>query len=354
MGMNLGGMIYLQKKGLLTKSKNKFLDIGPQNVYFTTRPQIEEFVANQGQTVSDEMLQKQIERLVYFSTPRPEERTTFFSEISDLTNIEYQSFDVCPGLKTELLDLNFDRLPEKHFEKYDVVINFGTTEHIFNQWNSFEVMHDAIKVGGVIYHQLPMSAYLDHGYYCYTPLFFKDLAEANHYEVVDLFICPAGASDVNKLALDVRAVEEKLIQPHSLKVSPSDAHIPAYNIHVVLKKTSSAPFRVSLEIATAHSPTTEAIRSRYDGATSPSPRSASADSGERADVEDRITALVADRERRIRELTEDRERRISALVAEREKQISQLVSEREQARSELAAIRNSTCWRITRPLRWRP
>ncbi len=349
MGMNLGGMIYLQNKGLLTHVKNHFLDIGPQNVYFATKAQITEFVANQGQIVSDEEFEREIERLVYFSTPRAEERTTFFSEISDLTNIEYHSFDVCPGLKTELLDLNFDTLPERHFEYYDVVINFGTTEHIFNQWNSFEVIHDATKVGGVMYHQLPMSAYLDHGYYCYTPLFFRELAAANQYQIVDLFICVAGASDVVALGIDVRDAEEKLGIPNSVQLGPSDGRIPAFNIHAVLKKLQSAPFRVSLEIATAHSPATEAVRARYVAGLSPSVQAAGSVTAE--NVESRIAALVADRERRIRELTEDREKRISELVTERERIISQLVDEREQARGALAAIRNSLLWKLSWPLR---
>lgn len=92
------------------------------------------------------------------------------------------------AIKTEIFDLNYDVIDDDKKEYYDVVLNFGTTEHVFNQWNSFEVMHDALKVGGVLYSVLPASGYLDHGYYCYTPLFFADLAKANGYEIVDLFM----------------------------------------------------------------------------------------------------------------------------------------------------------------------
>src|SRR6266700_7939841 len=182
MAMNLDGPIYLQRKGLLSSAKNKILDIGPQNVYFARDEQIREFIKNQDTVAGDE-LDAEINRLIYFSTPRPEERTTLLSEITDLTNIEYNSVDVCPGLKTEILDLNFDAIPDCMRRRYDVVFNFGTTEHIFNQWNCFEFMHDALKVGGVVYHQLPASGYLDHGYYCYTPLFFREMAHANLYAI---------------------------------------------------------------------------------------------------------------------------------------------------------------------------
>ena len=137
MGMNIECMLYRQEMGYLTAEKNKLLDIGPQNVYFCTEQQIRTFARYQGAIVGDKVLNKEARRLEYFLTPRPEERTILFSEIADLTNIKYHAFDVCPAPKTELLDLNFDSLPERHREHYDVVMNFGTTEHIFNQWNCF-------------------------------------------------------------------------------------------------------------------------------------------------------------------------------------------------------------------------
>src|SRR5689334_9211393 len=140
MAMNLMRMLYLQEKGWLSAGKNRLLDIGPQNVYHCTEQEVCDFVRRQGAAVSEETLQSEAKRLAYFSTPRPEERTTLFSEVCRLTNIEYHAFDVCPAPDTELLDLNFDSLPERHCEHYDVVLNFGTTEHVFNQWNSFSVM----------------------------------------------------------------------------------------------------------------------------------------------------------------------------------------------------------------------
>jgi hypothetical protein len=260
--MNLDGPLYLQRKGLLSPEKNKILDIGPQNVYFARDEQIREFIASQGQMISDAKLEKEVQRLIYFSTPRSGERTTLFSEISDLTNIEYNSVDVCPGLKTEILDLNFDKLPKYMAGHYDVVLNFGTTEHIFNQWNCFEVMHDATKVGGVIYHQLPASGYLDHGYYCYTPLFFREMAEANAYEILDLFVTPAGESKIDQLKIPARDGTSILDRLDHLS---QDNRIPALNIHVILRKTRSGAFRCALEIATAHSPVDEAMAERYKG-----------------------------------------------------------------------------------------
>jgi hypothetical protein len=261
MGMNLDGALYLQRHGFLTPTKNRLLDIGPQNVYSITPEQIDEFVAGHGgASISPSALDLAKRKLVYFSTPRPKERTTLLSEITDLVGIQYNSIDVCPGLKTEILDLNFDPLPERLRGQYDVVMNFGTTEHIFNQWNCFEVIHDATKVGGVMYHQLPSTGYLDHGYYCYTPLFFKDMAAANGYEILDLFIHPCGESRLDALGLSLRAKETIFTDTPTL---PEDNRVPSLNIHAVLRKTSETAFRTSLEIATAHSPVNQIIAGRY-------------------------------------------------------------------------------------------
>lgn len=332
--MNLGLMIFLQNQGYLTNARNRILDIGPQNVYHTTNAQIEEFVRAQGIEVGPDRFKAEMERLVHFSSPRPGERTTFFSEICDLTNIEYNSFDVCPGLKTELLDLNYDLLPDKYTNYYDVVLNFGTTEHVFNQWNSFKIMHEAVKVGGIVYHQLPSTGYLDHGYFCYTPIFFRDIAKANGYEILEMFLTPAGENLLNDLAIDVRADGAGIAVANSGRPAKGADRVPCFNIHCILRKVRSAPFKVALEIATAHTSAYADALNRY------------------GDVEGRVAELVADRERRIAELVADRQRRIAELTADRERKIGQLVREREDARGraeELAirsrAIEQSRSWR---------
>lgn len=258
--MNLDGPIYLQRHGYLTREKNKILDIGPQNIYFAREEQVREFVKNQGTGAQNQKLDAEIARLVYFSTPRPGERTTLFSEITDLTNIEYNSVDVCPGLKTEILDLNFDTIPDHMRRHYDIVFNFGTTEHIFNQWNCFEFVHEALKLGGVVYHQLPASGYLDHGYYCYTPLFFREMAQANGYAIEQLSVTPAGESKIDGVGVSGRAGDTLLSPIASLG---QDNRIPSLNIHAILRKTVDAPFKVSLEIATAHSQVNSRMLERY-------------------------------------------------------------------------------------------
>ena len=84
--------------------------------------------------------------------------------------------------------------------KVDVVTNLGTTEHVFDQARCFKLIHDLVRPNGLMIHVLPTQGprafenpdrtlnvgYGDHGFFLYTPSFFRDLAEANRYETLRL------------------------------------------------------------------------------------------------------------------------------------------------------------------------
>jgi hypothetical protein len=65
--------------------------------------------------------------------------------------------DVDTAPHTIRLDLNFDDVPDKHKGKYQLVTNFGTTEHVANQNQAMKIIHDLTAVGGVMVHNLPMQ-----------------------------------------------------------------------------------------------------------------------------------------------------------------------------------------------------
>jgi SAM-dependent methyltransferase len=73
-------------------------------------------------------------------------------------------------------DLN---LPFDLGTRFDVCINNGTTEHVFNQANCYKAIHDHTAPGGVMIHWTPCLGWVDHGLYNVQPGFFYDLATAN-------------------------------------------------------------------------------------------------------------------------------------------------------------------------------
>jgi len=71
---------------------------------------------------------------------------------------------------------------------FDVVMNHGTAEHIFDIAQVFRSIHTACKVGGLMIHESPFTGWKDHGFYCLQPTLFYDLAAANGYEIVSVDI----------------------------------------------------------------------------------------------------------------------------------------------------------------------
>src|SRR5262245_57815982 len=94
----------------------------------------------------------------------------------------YASIDVDDDRATYQLDLN---LPAKELAEYDVVTNFGTTEHVFNIGEAFKSIHNLTRPGGVSLHCVPCFGFVNHGFYTINPNVLVEMALANQYEIVD-------------------------------------------------------------------------------------------------------------------------------------------------------------------------
>lgn len=76
-------------------------------------------------------------------------------------------------------------LQEKYRNKFDLVTNYGTTEHVENQKQVFWNIHDLVRPRGIMVHSLPLEGYWkNHCPYHYTVDFPRELAEMNGYELV--------------------------------------------------------------------------------------------------------------------------------------------------------------------------
>jgi hypothetical protein len=66
---------------------------------------------------------------------------------------------------------------ESYKSRWNVVIDFGTAEHIFDQKAAFQNIFSFLKNGGLYVGILPRTNWNDHGLYQYTPEFFWSLRE---------------------------------------------------------------------------------------------------------------------------------------------------------------------------------
>ena len=77
------------------------------------------------------------------------------------------------------------------------MVNNGTGEHVFNQHNLFENMHNLTKENGLILNILPFIDWINHGFYNYNPLLFADLAASNNYEVINMSIANRDGNELS-------------------------------------------------------------------------------------------------------------------------------------------------------------
>lgn len=100
-----------------------------------------------------------------------------YSLFNDVTN-----FDIEEVTGTETIhDLNTP-IPEKYHNSYDLVIDGGTLEHIFNIPVCLESLSKLLRLNGVIYHINPRNDMPDHGLYQFSPDFYFSYYKVNGYK----------------------------------------------------------------------------------------------------------------------------------------------------------------------------
>lgn len=83
-------------------------------------------------------------------------------------------------------DLNYYAVPQEFLNRFHMITNFGTTEHIPNQLNAMKAIHDFTAPEGRMFHSVPWAGYYNHGLINYHPIFFLFLANANGYAIEHL------------------------------------------------------------------------------------------------------------------------------------------------------------------------
>lgn len=171
----------------------------------------------------------------------------------------YASIDIDGSPGSIPLDLNFDNVPASEREKYNLVTNFGTTEHVANQLNAFEVVHDLTAPDGVMIHHVPAQGMFNHGLVNYNPKFFWMLARSNGYRVLHAdFWSAGGANPLPANVLDHVASYAPAARDRLADFSAADCMLL-----VVLKKTYSIEFVAPLDVNTGTRTDNAVLSDRY-------------------------------------------------------------------------------------------
>jgi hypothetical protein len=173
--------------------------------------------------------------------------------------LSYASIDIDGSPGSIPLDLNYDDVPAELVGKYDVVTNFGTTEHVANQLQSFKIAHDLATPGGLMLHVLPASGGLNHGLVSYNPKFFWMLGRSNGYKIAFMTMGQSEReSGLPQNLLDFLA----LYEPNAADDFAA-FRMPVTSLVVALQKVFDTPFVAPLDVPSDATTEHASLRARY-------------------------------------------------------------------------------------------
>jgi len=180
-------------------------------------------------------------------------------ELWEWLGFDYNSIDVDGSEKAIPLDLNYDEAPPEYIGKYNLVTNFGTSEHVINQLNVFKMIHELTAFGGLMVHVLPSQGMLLHGLFGYTPKFFWKLCKSNGYHVVAAGY-KAGKKD---LPIPPNLLEHFAPYQPNIHAQLADYRGTEYGVNYVLQKMYDIPFVPPIDIPTGTKTDNEVLKKRY-------------------------------------------------------------------------------------------
>lgn len=168
-------LIHLSKNGMNPSGASIF-ELGTQDIS-TTRAVVERAARTlQG----NERARFMVDAIFDGQTFRPNAQLAFY-ELFGASR--YQSADLSDPRADFPFDLN---KPIAIEETFDIVTDFGTAEHVFNIGEVYSSIHNLLKVGGIALFTSPTFGFINHGFYNLHPLVFEEMANFNHYDVVDI------------------------------------------------------------------------------------------------------------------------------------------------------------------------
>lgn len=259
MGISFGAILLLEEYGVFSAGKT-ILDFGSSNTYDASPEEIIAFVERHNPLPRKNLYEWAHDFAEGSGRDKAgfQKNTSFAGELFEVAGMSYDSVDIANGYKTTIVDLNTRTLPSRMWQKYDAVLNFGTSEHILNQMNTFAAVHDATSEGGLMLHNVPSVGFVDHGYFCYTSRFFLDLASYNEYEIVDIWYDQADGMEnlfasCRQYQACFSSVAQRLacIDTDTRESRLNRLEIPIVSLSVIFRKKRSGAFKGLVETSTS-------------------------------------------------------------------------------------------------------
>ena len=103
-----------------------------------------------------------------------------FDQIQSLDYSAYEGSDIAHDLNIEI--------PERLVGEYDLILDGGTLEHVYDFPTAMASIGRMLKVGGRIIHTSPSSGNMDHGFYMFSPTLYHDYYTQNGFRLKKLLV----------------------------------------------------------------------------------------------------------------------------------------------------------------------
>lgn len=177
----------------------------------------------------------------------------------------YAAIDIDGSPGSIPLDLNFDEVPEAELGKYDLVTNYGTTEHVANQVNAFKIAHDLTAPGGVMVHAVPSQGSFNHGLVNYSPKFFWMLSRSNDYQWLHFDYATSG----NSYPVPTNLIEAVVPFAPDIIERMRNTTVMNAGLLVALKKRDNRPYVPPIDVPMGVRTSDRKLLERYPTVFSP-------------------------------------------------------------------------------------
>ena len=102
-----------------------------------------------------------------------------------IVRLDYSDYESCEMI----LDLNASQTPESMHHRFDVVLDSGTLEHVFDFAAGLRHCVRMVREGGRVIHLTPASNCVEHGFYSVSPTLYADFYAASGFDVHRVWLC---------------------------------------------------------------------------------------------------------------------------------------------------------------------
>lgn len=110
---------------------------------------------------------------------------------SSVRSIDVSDYEGCDMILDLTRDVAADdTLAGDLVDKFDTVLDFGTSEHIFNFPQTLVNAWNMLRDGGAYIFDMPVTGWASHGLVQFTPNYFHSVGEAPYFDLEHMFFHP--------------------------------------------------------------------------------------------------------------------------------------------------------------------